>query len=114
MRAIVLLLAAALCCGHAYAAAPFVVNADGTVTDTSTGLMWDQCRPGWSGASCATGSTSLYNWPAALGEATTRNTANYKNYSDWRLPSILELQTLIKAGPPPTIQSPVTAPNRNT
>ena len=34
-------LAAALLAPVAWAAAPFTVNNDGTVTDAATGLMWD-------------------------------------------------------------------------
>lgn len=42
--------------------AAFTVNADGTVTDNATGLIWDQCSWGLSGTSCATGSASTYTW----------------------------------------------------
>lgn len=80
----------------AYADAPFVVNDDGTVTDTSTGLIWDQCVQGLSGSDCASGTAATYTWTEALGQAATQSQANYKGYANWRLPSVVELKTLIK------------------
>jgi hypothetical protein len=78
---------------------PFVDNGDGTVTDTSTGLMWDQCTDGLSGnGNCTTGAAMTYTWVSAFGRAAIQGGANYKGYSDWRLPSIVELTTLVKAG----------------
>lgn len=66
-----------------------------TVTDTRTGLMWDRCALGQSGASC-TGAASTFTWSAALDEAQARRTANYKGYNDWRLPNVKELQSLVE------------------
>jgi Protein of unknown function (DUF1566) len=69
-------------------------TANGTVTDTRTGLMWDRCPRGQSGATCGTGSATGFAWaaatnlPAALG--------SYKGYSDWRLPNIKELKSLVE------------------
>ena len=91
------LAAAVLAAGAAHAGAPFVDNGDSTVTDTSTGLMWDQCSAGLSGAGCATGSAATYNLANALGLTATQNAANYKGYSDWRLPSVVELHPLVNA-----------------
>ena len=61
--------------GHNY-----VNNLDGTITDTDTGLMWAQA------AGPAT------NWTGALTYAENLTLAGY---SDWRLPNIKELQTLV-------------------
>lgn len=93
--------------GVAQAEAPFVDNGDGTVTDTSTGLMWNQCTSGLSGAGCASGAEVTYHWADAMGLAVSQSTANYKGYTDWRLPSLPELQTLLKLGSSPTIDSTV-------
>ncbi|MCO6437881.1 MAG: DUF1566 domain-containing protein [Phycisphaerae bacterium] len=59
----------------------FVDNGNGTVTDRSTGLMWTQ---GDSGVG--------YNWQAALGYA---ENLNFAGYTDWRLPSVKELQGIL-------------------
>ena len=37
-----------------------VDSANGTVTDTRTGLMWDRCARGLSGVGCATGTASTF------------------------------------------------------
>lgn len=74
----------------------FTIRADGlTVTDHRTGLVWDRCLLGQSGASCS-GTVTTYTWQQALIEATTRNTQTYKGFNDWRLPNIKELATLVE------------------
>jgi|GEM_PF-1221132 Protein of unknown function (DUF1566). len=74
----------------------FTDNGDGTVvTDHATGLMWMQCSIGQSGANC-TGTATGMNWQAALQEVDDANTAAQFGYTDWRLPNIKELQTLLK------------------
>lgn len=64
---------------------------DGTVTDNTTGLMWQKCTLGQSGNDCATGTPPKFNWQAALAVA-NENTAS--NYTNWRLPNKNELATL--------------------
>ena len=90
-------LAAALLAPAAWAA-PFTVDAaNGTVTDAATGLMWDRCPWGQSGADCATGSATPSDWAQALAAAQTANAApGYKGYTDWRLPNKNELESLVK------------------
>lgn len=46
--------------------AGFIDHGDGTVTDTSSTLMWQQCSAPSSGASCGTGSPATYIWDDAL------------------------------------------------
>lgn len=75
--------------------ADFRINDDGTVTDTVTGLMWDRCSQGQSGAACATGTATLMTWSAALTAAVTANADNYKGRNDWRLPNKNELESLV-------------------
>jgi hypothetical protein len=66
-------------------------NANGTVSDQLTGLMWQRCARGqtWSGSACG-GLASTYSWDqaSALKE-------NFASYSDWRLPTIDELESLV-------------------
>lgn len=77
------------------AQAAFTDNGDGTVSDTVTGLMWDQCSWGLSGVNCATGAASKHTWAQALGVAVTANAANHKGHNDWRLPNKNELESLV-------------------
>ena len=56
-------------------------NSDGTITDNNTGLMWQQAQ----------GSQVTYDEAVAL--ASVQNTGGY---TDWRLPSIKELYSLIQ------------------
>jgi hypothetical protein len=90
-------LAGLLGAGQALAASspPYVDNGDGTVTDTSTGLMWDQCTWGFTSANggCTVGGTGR-SWDAVMELPTT----GHRGYSDWRVPSKAELQSLVKAG----------------
>ena len=72
-------------------------NADGTVTDTKTGLMWKQCAEGLSGSGCLTGAAQAYTWSAALNQVQTVNlTGGFAGYTDWRLPNIKELRSIIE------------------
>ena len=69
-------------------------NGDGTVTHRITGLTWMRCAMGqtWDGSTC-TGTVSTYTWYQA-----TKLTANFAGKSDWRLPSIAELNTIVERG----------------
>jgi hypothetical protein len=61
-----------------------VDNGDGTVSDLATGLMWQQNDSG-----------SAMTWQEALALAETRNAEAYLGYSDWRLPNLKELQSIV-------------------
>lgn len=71
----------------------YIDHGNGTVTDTGTGLMWKQCIEGLSGAGCATNSFFAFSWEAALKWA---NSATFAGYSDWRLPNVKELASLVE------------------
>jgi len=72
-------------------------NADGTITDLNNGLMWQQCNMGQSGADCTLGADSTYTWDAALQIVEQINTNDgFASYTDWRLPNIKELFSLVE------------------
>lgn len=76
----------------------FTDHADGTVTDTKTGLMWKKCAEGQDPLTCS-GSATSFNWQAALQRAQDVNggmTGNNLNYTDWRVPNIKELVSLVE------------------
>jgi len=57
-----------------------VIDGDGTVTDTLTGLMWQQATDG------------TMNWEAAISHCEALSLAGY---DDWRLPNKRELQSIV-------------------
>ncbi|MCC7277031.1 MAG: DUF1566 domain-containing protein [Chromatiaceae bacterium] len=69
----------------------YVDNEDGTVTDVITGLMWMRCAIGqkWIEQTCKGKATEM-NWDDAK-----KYNLNFAGYSDWRLPNIEELGTLV-------------------
>lgn len=69
----------------------FVDNGDGTVLDENTGLQWIRCARGqsWTGSACD-GTSGHYTWKSA-----STLTHSFANHSDWRIPTIKELHTLV-------------------
>ena len=67
-----------LFCTNAFA--ELVSNGDGTVSDTKTGLMWQQSE------------SEVMDWTAALSYCENLQLANH---NDWRLPNRNELQSLV-------------------
>ncbi|KJU82664.1 secreted protein containing DUF1566 [Candidatus Magnetobacterium bavaricum] len=65
-----------------------------TVTDNLTGLMWTKDAGTPTVGSCTGGTMT---WQAALNYVACLNTANYLGHSDWRLPNINELESLLNA-----------------
>ena len=80
----------------------FSERADGTVTDNLTGLVWvknanllgtvdaDNDTDGTAGDGAVT-------WQHALDYIKKLNNENYLNHSDWRLPNVNELESLMNA-----------------
>lgn len=87
----------------------YIVSGNGTVTDRQTGLIWQQCSLGLSGANCETGSATMLNWQQALEVASAANSgAGTSGFSDWRLPNYKELFSLVEtACDSPAINSTV-------
>ncbi|MBR7888365.1 DUF1566 domain-containing protein [Marinomonas sp. A79] len=67
---------------NVYGVSEFVDNNNGTVSDKATDLMWQQTDDG-----------TRRDWQASLAYAENSTLAGY---SDWRLPNIKELQSLVK------------------
>jgi alpha-tubulin suppressor-like RCC1 family protein len=70
----------------------YIDHGNGTITDKKTGLMWKRCSEGLSGVNCEKGETEEYTWNDAVQRF--KNVA-YAGSSDWRLPTIDELKTLV-------------------
>jgi hypothetical protein len=79
----------------------FTLNADGTVTDPSTKLLWKRCAEGqtWTGSDCS-GTAVTYSWTTALG----LKGDSFAGKS-WRLPSKDELNALVEASSSPAIDT---------
>ena len=67
--------------GPKYGVNDFVDNRNGTISDRSTGLMWMKYDSG-----------KPVNWQQALAYA---EGLKYAGYSDWRLPNVKELQSIV-------------------
>jgi len=66
-------------------------NKDGTITNTKTKLQWKRCSEGqtWNGRTC-TGAAETFTWAEAM-----KLRSEFAGHSDWRLPTIAELSTLV-------------------
>lgn len=64
----------------------FFDNGDGTVTDRATALMWQK-----------DGSSEAMTWASAKEYINKLNSDRFAGYSDWRLPTIEELASLMKS-----------------
>ena len=74
-----------------------VDNGDGTITDSKTGLMWKKCLEGVTGDNCEKNSPSTFTWQKALKYTETFNDGDgFAGHTDWRLPSIGELCSIIE------------------
>jgi len=62
----------------------FLDNGDGTISDSSTGLMWSQSDNG-----------AAVNWQEALAWVQQKNNEAYLGHDDWRLPNAKELQGIV-------------------
>ncbi len=78
----------------------FIDNADNTITDNATGLMWMQLDSGSFAGTAGTQGDGSVDWPEALSwcEGLTHST-----YSDWRLPNAKELQSIVDYSKAPDI-----------
>ncbi|CAK0780950.1 Fimh-like protein [Gammaproteobacteria bacterium] len=76
----------------------FTDNGNGTVTDTITGLMWKRCAEGmtWTNGTCH-GHESHFSWQDALQHVSSTNqTGGYAGRTDWRVPKVKELLSIVE------------------
>ncbi len=66
-------------------------NGDGTVTDNGTGLVWQKCSAGQSGADCSTGTASQHTWENAVSYCNGLSVAG----KSWRLPNVNEVKSIV-------------------
>ena len=75
----------------------FTNNSDGTITDKLTGLMWTQ-NANTPGPACSPGGAQPFEtWQGALTYVACLNTNIYLGYTDWRLPNVNELNSLVNS-----------------
>jgi hypothetical protein len=82
-------------------------HGDGTITDNVTGLIWQKCNNGQGVTDCS-GTATTYNWYQAAGIADATSNAggatdvcgalDLAGQTDWRLPSRIELVSIIDNG----------------
>ncbi len=92
------------CYGQIPSTAPnsrFVINNDGTVSDVATKLMWKQCAEGMitDGANGCAKANASFTWQNALQRSSVVNSGGAdlnSGYSDWRLPNIKELESIVE------------------
>ncbi|MBF0265786.1 MAG: DUF1566 domain-containing protein [Gammaproteobacteria bacterium] len=75
-----------------------VCNAGNTILDKRTGLMWDRCSYGktWNEKKqYCEGKAAQYSWQDSLLTISDINKYKYFDKSDWRLPNIKELSSLV-------------------
>lgn len=80
----------------------YVDNGDGTITDVNTGLMWE--KKSYDGG--IHDKNAGYSWDGAFAFAAMLNTTSFAGHSDWRVPNIKELTSIVDhevASPGPTV-----------
>jgi len=68
-----------------------------TVTDKETTLSWMRCAVGqeWDGKTC-NGAAQTLAWPQAMARVDEINAQGYAGHSDWRMPVVPELASIVE------------------
>lgn len=90
--------------------ARFKQNDKGNIFDTQTGLTWQRCVVGKSGVDCSQGEASKLDWQQAF-EYANQQTQLLQSDTQWRLPSIKELQQTIELACEEPALNPFIFPN---
>lgn len=69
-------------------------NGDGTITDNGTGLMWEKIADDGT----IHDKDTTYTFDNSFTKVATLNLTTFAGYSDWRLPNIHELDSLVDFG----------------
>ncbi len=75
------------------AARSYTDNGNSTITDNTTGLMWQKCPGGYVGAFCEDFDNS-YSYPFWINAPAKCASATTGGHNDWRMPNIIELLSL--------------------
>ena len=73
--------------GYPATGSRFQDNLNGTITDNGAGLMWQKADSG-----------TPRSWAGAFAYVASLNSSHFKGYSDWRVPNIKELNSLVNIG----------------
>ncbi len=102
----------------------FTFDTNGNATDKVTGLMWQRCPIGTGYSNSGTPTTytddlctnenTLLSWSEALKAAQTANANLVGGYSDWRLPNVQELRSIIERRNYDPAINPVVFPSYNS
>ena len=91
-------------------------NGDGTVTDLNTGLMWEKKVEGSGCLHCV--NDEFYRWSTADGSGKSiwdwlddLNASNFAGHSDWRIPNVRELHSIVHYGFSSPALDPVFGPS---
>lgn len=79
----------------------FVETEDETVVDKATGLEWMKYDSGYYDA--GSNNDGTMDWEEALAYAEEMNEQNFLGYSDWRVPNVKELQSIVDYTKSPTV-----------
>lgn len=71
----------------------FTDNGDGTITDQATGLTWEKLSDDGS----IHDKDNTYTWANAFAKVATLNSTVFAGHSDWRVPNLRELESLVDA-----------------